>query len=261
MPEVESYAPGTPCWVELATTDSRDAKRFYSALFGWTTFDSPIGPDQYYTMLRLRDKDVAALFQSDPAPGTAPAPAWRHYFSVASVDDAAAKATALGAKLLQAPFDVMEAGRMATLVDPTGARFALWQPGRHPGAALVNEPGAWCWNELVTANAGAAGDFYRELFGWDAMTRDMGGWHYTTFTNQGRPIAGMLQPAGDQAQPPSWLAYFAVADCDATLHHAQDLGATLLAPPRDAAGVGRFAVLADPQGAAFAIIALGTEAL
>ncbi len=260
MAEVESYAPGTPCWVELATSDSRAAKRFYGSLFGWDMADTPIGPDAWYTMLRLRGRDVAALFQAGKDPAAEPRPAWRHYISVASADDAAARAATLGGKVVKEPFDVMEAGRMAMLADPAGVGFAVWQPRRHVGAGLVNEPATWCWNELVTAGEAAAGDFYCQLFGWDAMARDLGGWHYTTFTIQGRPVAGMVRPAGGEGgPPPGRLACFAVADCDSSLHQAQGLGAAVLAPPRDIAGVGRSAALADPQGAPLAIIALGSE--
>ena len=57
------HAPGSFCWIELATTDGPGAKKFYSELFGWTTHDSPVGPDMVYTMLKLNGKDVGALFQ------------------------------------------------------------------------------------------------------------------------------------------------------------------------------------------------------
>jgi predicted enzyme related to lactoylglutathione lyase len=258
MPEIESYAPGTFCWVELSTHDSQDAKRFYTSLFGWTSEDSPIGPDQYYTMVRLRGKDAGALYEMASKEQSAGVPPhWRSYVSVANVDESAAKAGELGAKVLAAPFDVMDVGRMAVVQDPTGATFALWQAGRHRGANVVNEPGAFCWNELATPDDRAAGSFYSGLFGWGTMVQDMGPMQYTTFTNEGRPAAGMYKPSPEQGDmPPSWTAYFAVADCDASAERVQELGGAVVAPPADIPGVGRFAIVADPQGAVFGIITL-----
>ncbi len=258
MAEIESYAPGTFCWVELATHDSRDAKRFYGGLFGWSGEDNPIGADEYYTMLRLGGKDVGALFQMGRQEQSAGVPPhWTSYVSVASADESTARAAELGGKIVKPAFDVMDAGRMSVIEDPTGAGFCLWQPRRNPGAGLVNEPGAFCWNELAVPDARAAGDFYSGLFGWGTMVQDMGSMRYTTFTNDGRPAGGMYQPSGEQAgMPPAWLVYFAVADCDASAAQAHSLGAAEIAPPADIPGIGRFSILADPQGAPFAIIKL-----
>lgn len=255
MPIVESYAPGTPCWVELSAHDSLDAKRFYTGLLGWSSHDIPIGEGMVYTIAMLRGKSVGALVQMHGEAQSAGAPPhWLSFISVANVDESTAKARELGAKILKEPFDVNDAGRMSLVQDPTGATFALWQPGRSPGAELVNDPGAWCWNELATPDPAAAGDFYCGLFGWGRLTRDMGGMEYTTFSNSGRPIGGMYKPGPDEPMPASWTVYFAVDDCDASLAEAQSLGGAVLAPAMDIPGVGRFAMLADPQGAVFAII-------
>jgi len=259
MTEITTYAPGTFCWAELATHDSRDAKRFYTGLFGWTHEDSPIGPDEYYTMLRLRGKDVGALYQMRSEEQSAGAPPhWNSYVAVASADDSVAKAGELGGKIVKGAFDVMDAGRMAVIQDPAGAAFCLWQAGRHPGAGLVNEAGAFCWNELATTDEHKAGEFYRGLLGWGATVQEIRAMRYTTFTSaDGRRAAGMYQASGEQAgMPPAWLVYFAVADCDASASRAQELGAAEVAPPADIPGIGRFAILADPQGATFGIVKL-----
>lgn len=255
MPIVDSYAPGTPCWVELSAHDSLDAKRFYTGLLGWSSHDIPIGEGLVYTIAMLRGKRVGALVQMHGEAQSAGAPPhWLSFISVADVDESTARARELGAKISKEPFDVNDAGRMSLVQDPTGAAFALWQPGRSPGAELVNDPGAWCWNELATPDPAAAGDFYCGLFGWGRLTRDMGGMEYTTFANAGRPIGGMYRSGPDQPMPASWTVYFAVDDCDASLAEAQSLGGAVLEPATDIPGVGRFAMLADPQGAVFAII-------
>jgi len=258
MQETPEYAPGTFCWVELSTTDSEAAKKFYIALFGWSIEDHPMDPAGVYTMLKQDGKDVGALYQM-PAEMTAQGipPNWLSYASVANADEAAAKAKSLGATLLQEPFDVMEVGRMAVVQDPTKAVFAFWEAKAHCGASLVNVPNSVCWNELATPDVEKAGDFYTGLFGWGKNVQQMGPMTYTSFMNGERPAGGMYTPPPEMGDiPPHWLVYFAVDDTDAMLARATELGAQVCAPPMDIPGTGRFAVLKDPQGAAFAIIKL-----
>src|SRR5262245_47052839 len=137
MGERTSYAPGTFSWAELVTSDGAGAKAFYTALFGWTYEDQPIGNDQVYSMAARDGKTVAALYQSGEQP-----PHWNCYVTVDSADATAAKAAQLGATVLAEPFDVFSSGRMAVFTDPTGAALAVWQPNEHIGASLVNAPGA-----------------------------------------------------------------------------------------------------------------------
>ena len=258
MQETPNYAPGTFCWVELATSDNEAAKKFYTKLFGWTFTDNPMGPDMVYTMLKKDDQEIGALYKMMPdMKERGIPPHWMSYASTPNADDSVAKAESLGATIMQAPFDVMEHGRMAVIQDPTGAVFSLWQPKQHRGAGLVNAPGSLCWNELMTTDTQKAGDFYTGLFGWGKDVQNFGPMEYTMFTNEGRPTAGMLQITPEMGPiPPNWLIYFAVDDCDATVQKASELGANVMKPADDIPGIGRFAILTDPQGAAFAIIKL-----
>ena len=121
-------------------------------------------------------------------------PHWLSYVSVASADESAGKAKELGATLMKEPFDVFTVGRMAVVQDPTGAVFALWQPGTHKGASLVNVPNSLCWNELATPDTEKAGDFYTGLFGWGKNVQQMGPMTYTSFMNGERPAGGMYKP-------------------------------------------------------------------
>ena len=146
MQETPKYAPGTFCWVELGTTNGEAAKKFYTELFGWDFNDNPIGPDMVYTMLTLGGKDVGALYKMSPEMTSQGIPPhWLSYVSVASVDETANKAKSLGGTLMKEAFDVFDVGRMAVVQDPTGAVFALWQPGKHAGAGVVNVPNSFCW--------------------------------------------------------------------------------------------------------------------
>jgi predicted enzyme related to lactoylglutathione lyase len=139
--------------------------------------------------------------------------------------------------------------------DPTGAVVALWEPRRHAGAGLMGEPNAICWNELATTDTQRAGAFYTSLFGWSTEGQPMGTGTYTMFTDAGAPRGGMMAiPPDLGAVPPHWKIYFAVSDCEGQTTLAQSLGGAVRFPPTDATGVGRYSVLADPQGAVFAVI-------
>lgn len=262
MAEFTEYKPGTFCWVELVTSDGDGAKSFYGQLFGWTTADHPVSEDTVYTMAQINQKNVAAMYQMNShqqAQGVAPH--WNSYISVASADEVAEKVKTGGGTVITAPFDVFDAGRMAILQDPTGATFSIWQPNQHIGATLANEENTFCWNELVTTDVDKAAEFYTEVFGWSKMTQDMGGMVYTSFMDGKEPRGGMLQIAPEWGEvPPNWMVYFTVANCDDAVAKATSLGAQALVPPTDIPGVGRFATLQDPQGAAFSVIKLENPA-
>lgn len=257
MPKIDRYEPGSFCWSELATSDGPGSKRFYTGLFGWTARDNPMGPDMVYTTLQLGQGDVGALYpMGKEEAGRGVPPHWNSYVSVASADETAAKAKAKGGTVVAEPFDVMDFGRMAVLQDPTGAVLSIWEARSHIGATVDNEPGAHCWNECYTKDPAAAARFYTGVFGWKTK-QDPATAEYTEFFRGERAVGGMIAIAKEWGpMPPHWLAYFAVTDCDAAVQKARSLGGAIRMPPKDIAKVGRFAILADPQGAGFAIIRL-----
>jgi len=248
------FAPGTFCWADLATTEPDTAKSFYQHVFGWEAEDLPTAAGEPYTMLRKGDRDVAGL--GGLAPGMAPRPRWQSYLAVLDVNASTARAEALGGRVLMAPADVMGLGRMALVQDPGGAAVGLWQAGRHGGAQLVNAVGACCWHELRTRVPEEAARFYGSLLGWQTrISASMPGGQYRIFGADGRDLAGML-PAGGEAEsaPAGWTVYFGVRDCDAAIAAVESLGGSVLLAPMEVEKIGRFAALADPLGAAFAII-------
>ena len=256
MSQMKEYPPGTFNWIDLGTTDAEAAKSFYGDLFGWSYEDAPIPEGGTYTIAKLKDEEIAGLFQQGPEMEGIP-PHWTSYISVESADASAEKAASLGGAVIKEPFDVMEAGRMAVIGDPSGAAFALWEARKHIGSGLVNEPGSLCWNELLSKNPDAAGAFYVELFGWSAELEGEGPQDYTFFKNGDRPAAGMMPIAPDMGDIPShWNVYFAVDDCDATHDRAIEIGGSEIVAPTDIPEIGRFCVLCDPQNAAFSAIAL-----
>jgi predicted enzyme related to lactoylglutathione lyase len=118
-------------------------------------------------------------------------------------------------------------------------------------------PNSYCWNELGTNDVAKATDFYTKLFGWKADVQKFGPMEYTLFKNGERGAGGCYKLTPEMGNvPPHWLVYFAVDDCDAKTKKAGSLGVSTIAPPSDIPGVGRFAVIRDPQGAVFGIIKL-----
>lgn len=119
--------------------------------------------------------------------------------------------------------------------------------------------GRFVWFELMTTDQTAAKAFYGAVTGWGSIDAPMPGMTYTMFTAGGTPIGGLMdlpQDARKAGAPPSWIGYVAVDDVDASAAKAKSLGGSVLVPPTDIPEVGRFAVIADPQGAALAMIRL-----
>ncbi|MEL7209555.1 MAG: VOC family protein, partial [Actinomycetota bacterium] len=223
-------------------------------LFGWSYEDNPTDQGGVYTMASKDGQDAAGIQQQQPEQTEMGIPPmWNSYVTVADLDATAAKVEGAGGGVMAPPFDVMEFGRMAVVTDPTGAVLCLWEAKSHIGAGVVNEHGAFTWNELMSPDVAAAAAFYADLFGWDTEVMDMGdAGDYTVFTLDGEQAAGAMAPPME-GMPPAWGIYFSVDDCDGTVAAAQEAGATVLMEPMDGPP-GRFATLADPQGAAFSVI-------
>jgi len=230
---------------------------FYRALFGWDLEEQPVGPGETYSMFQMRGKNVgaaASLRPEDRQHGVPPH--WNMYVTVDNVDETVKRAEKLGGTVLMPPFDVMDAGRMSVLQDPTGASFELWQAIRGIGASILYEPGALCWTELTTRDTKAAEAFYTGLFGWTAKhAAPSATMEYTEFSIGGQPSIGMMpMPTAMPSHLPSyWMPYFQVENCDESTAKAKELGGNLMVGPHDLPGTGRFSILGDPQGAMFAV--------
>ena len=254
-----SYVPGTFCWTDLATTDPDAAKDFYARLFGWSYTDRPGGVAETYVEASL-DGDAVAGIYPQPAQqrDQGVPPFWFSYVAVESADRAADRVGELGGSVHAEPSDVVDAGRLAIVADPTGAMLGLWEPKGSIGARRVNDPGCLTSNELSTTDVGAAIDFYSELFGWRVQPADTGGGpSYWLIGHDGAAEGrngGMRELSPEQIEhrvPPSWLSYFTVGSVDATVA-ATESGGGLVGPVLDIPA-GRIAVLRDPQGAAFGV--------
>lgn len=260
MGERTSYKHGVPSWVDLATTDVAAAKEFYGKLFGWSFDDVPTNQGVPYTMFKLNGMDVAG---AGPTWSPEMPPVWNSYINVDDVDSAAARVTENGGTLTMEPADMMDSGRMAFATDPTGATFGLWQAKDHKGARIVNDPGSFCWNELITDDVAAAQKFYSNVLGWGAEAAEtQSGGTYTSFTVGEAGIAGMMEKRPEWGPIPNyWGVYFTVENVDDSVSLAQELGGKVVAEAFDLPGMGRMAVLQDPQGAGFSIWEAPAEAV
>jgi predicted enzyme related to lactoylglutathione lyase len=256
MPERDGYAPGTPSWVDLATPDLDDAKRFYRELFGWEATDAG-DPEQTggYAMFTCGGRVVAGV---GPVTQEGQWSAWTTYFATDDADALAERVKAAGGTALVEPMDVMQAGRMALFAHPAAGFFGAWQAGEHKGAQLVNEPVSLAWNTLVTRDREGATKLLESAFGLRAAEQDFGGGPTTILMLGEDGVAGLMDPVPGMPEsvPAFWGVTFAVTDADATLARAVQLGANETVAPIDMAGVGRLAGVADPWGAQFNFIAL-----
>ena len=255
MSERTSYEPGTPSWVDLSSPDPEASKAFYAGLFGWRAEDTePVEETEGYVMFKLKGRNVAGM---SPIQDDSQSPAWWTYVDTDDVDAAAARVTEAGGSVPVGPIDVVDAGRMAFIAHPAAGIIGVWQAHRHTGAQIVNEPGALNWNELQTRDVEGAKAFCSAVFGWRPDDQDFGGMTYTLFNVGDSAIAGaMTTPSGVPDEVPAfWLNYFSVEDCDASMAKVQELGGSTLGPAHQLEGVGRFAVVADPHGATFGVIA------
>jgi hypothetical protein len=252
MSHAEKPKPGAFCWMELATSDQSAGKTFYSSLFGWECADTPMGPNDHYTIFTLDGRSAAACYtlQPDEAKLGIP-PHWNLYIAVADADAATKRAAECGGTVFCGPFDVTTHGRMSTIADPTGSVFSIWEAKDNPGIGIRGQHASFCWADLSTSDPARASQFYADVFGWTIESGDDG---YVHIAN-GSDYIGGLPPAEHRMphEPPHWQLYFQVDDCDAATRKATELGARIFAGPMTIEHVGRMTVLADPQGAVFSL--------
>jgi predicted enzyme related to lactoylglutathione lyase len=249
MPTRDTPWPiGTPCWVDYGAADLEAAKGFYSALLGWNYTE---GSEEYGGYINaMKNGELAAglgprMDENQPV-------AWTTYFATDDSEAVVQKIRDAGGMVVVEPMDIDPYGRMTIALDPQGNSFGLWESKEHTGARIYNEPGGYAWNEISTDDPAAAQDFYAKVFGFtfDEMADAPGG--YWTFAKGGNPLGGL---AGAQpGSPKGWLTCFAVANADEAVATAEANGGKVVMAPMDTPW-GRFAVLQDPWGAPFEVMA------
>ncbi|WP_434615698.1 VOC family protein [Arthrobacter sp. A5] len=261
MPTVDSYAQGTPCWVDLSSTDVDGARAFYAGIFGWEYAANVMSPEMTYYLATKNSGNVAGLSQQMPEMAASGIPSnWTTYLAVDNVDEAAARVTEAGGSLMFPPDEVPGNGRMVIATDSSGTPVGLWEAKGMIGSSVVNEPGAVIWNELQVDDVAAVLPFYRSVAGLEAETGPAGDMSdYTQLMVSGRSVGGALAKPMPE-MPNNWTVYFNVADVDVTAAKIAELGGHVIAPPFDVSTIGRMGVFSDPQGAVFALMAGGMGA-
>ncbi|XVQ06432.1 CoA-transferase [Spirillospora sp. CA-255316] len=260
MPEVTSYEPGAPAWVEVVSPDPERSRVFYRGLFGWGFYslaDDRVGAYDIFTLGgAVSGAEVAAL---SPLADDTTSPTWSCSFTINDGAAAAAAVREAGGQVFgEGHLEGM--GQIMLAADTEGAGFCLWRPAGFPGAAVVNEPNTMCWVQLASRDAVAAERFYRHVLGWQDMTRvpDVAGDAYYEWRANGALVATLVRIGGravGEDKSAHWMPCFAVADCDVTAAEAERLGGAVVVPPTETPR-GRYALLTDPTAAPLAVIHL-----
>ena len=257
MPHVDGMPPGHPCWIDLTTSDSDASRAFYESLFGWT---SEVGGPEFggYITFSLGGRTVAGGMDKRNMPdGGGDVPdLWAVYLHVEDAAATAKLAAENGGTVMLEPMEVPGLGLMGFVQDPTGAAIGLWQPLAHTGFGTVAEPDAPGWFELHTRDFPTSIAFYETVFGWTtASTGDTDEFRYSTLEEGEKAAAGVMDASGflPEGVPDHWSVYFSVADTDAAIARATELGASLVMGP-DETPFGKLATLADPTGAIFKLV-------
>jgi len=243
-------------WYEWMGEDLQGAIEFYRHVVGWTIGATDMAGFPYH-VAAVGGYGVGGLFPTPPeAKGTPPC--WTGYVWVESVDAAAEKLKAAGGRVLRAPMDIPNVGRMAVVTDAQGAPFALFRDagGNPPPAPPEGTAGLVGWRELHAADGKTAFDFYAAQFGWKEDRQfDMGPMGvYRIFVN-GSQQGGGIMSKSPQGPGPCWLYYFNVEAADAAGARVAEKGGRVLHGPNEVPGGLWVLQCADPEGAVFGLVA------
>lgn len=255
-PTAPTALAGAPCWIDLMTSDPGASGAFYGPLFGWTASE-PDPAHGGYVNFSLDGRLVAGCMRNDPSWCTPDV--WSVYLATDDIASVAETTPAHGGQVIVAPMPVDVLGTMAVVTDAGGATIGAWQAGQHRGFEVIATPGAPAWFELHTRDYEAAVRFYEDVFGWDthAMS-DTPEFRYTTLGKGDTQAAGIMDASAflPEGAPAQWSIYFSVADTDAALAKAVELGGVVVMPGMDTP-FGRLAEAADPTGAHFKLVSGG----
>lgn len=241
---------GSPCWYELASPRPASVEAFYASLLGWSWAEAG-APGMPYRIASLQGVGVAGMMQARPGQPEG----WSIYIAVDNCATCLDRAEDLGAEVCLGPTEIPGTGTIAALRDPQGAAFNILQPlpGAQGSAFDQSRPGHGHWQDLVTPDPEAALEFYMALFGW-TVPRSMAmgpGMTYHLIARQGQDIGGTFAPASPGA---FWRPYFGVPSITAAAKSVTFAGGSVLRGPDPVPG-GVFTLqVADPEGAAFALV-------
>ncbi len=261
MPLLDQYEQGTPCWVDLATSDLGAAKEFYSGLFDWNCIDEQMDDMGIgtYSMAMVNDIATATIYELGPNQLRPVAkPAWNVYVAVDDIEATLQIVQQNGGIVVVDTTDVGSAGHVAVIEDPTRCQTTLWQTDEFQGNLIRAEPGAIAWLEHVSTDLEQSVRFYEDALGVRTVTAAQGGLdRYTTWIVDDNSVAGMFQWPDEMISdgvPSMWFVYFRVTDLDAAVDYVEANGGEATAGEPAETALGRIIVLRDPQGADFCVV-------
>lgn len=245
---------GLPCWVDISVPTSqqrRELMTFLTTVFGWRWEEG--GPETgFYSMGFLRDAHVIAIGEQEHGQGV-----WVTYFHIDDIESSIANATSAGAVLVFGPMQVMQAGSIALLMDPTGAMHGLWQPELFGGFDVVYQPGAPGWFDLSTADVDAALDYYRALLNVDVQRSATDGSELNVLV-KGEQWFASISALADNSRP-QWTPIYIVESLADTRARARGAGAEILVEEMPVPG-SSLCVFREPvMGMAVSVMAAGQQ--
>jgi uncharacterized protein len=253
MPTRDHAPLGSPCWVDLWTSNVEGSRAFYSALLGWEA-QEPSPEFGGYFMFTRNGVPVAGAM-GDMGEDMPAQDIWKIYLDTDDITKTVEAAETNGAQIIGPQMPVADLGIQAVLIDPTGAHLGAWEPGTFPGFTVLNEHGAPSWFELHTRDFATALDFYRSVFGWETDTvGDTDEFRYSTMRDPrgAGELAGVMDASGflPDGVPSHWSVYWEVDDVDAAVAQVKALGGSVVMDP-ESTPYGRLATVTDPEGAQF----------
>lgn len=251
LPEVppvattNSYHVGKIVWHDLVTPDLDRAQAFYGDLFGWTFERASRG----YRLVKHDGRLIGGMASLDRAGESS---YWIPLVSVPDVDQAATMTASAGGKTLLKPLNLPRRGRLAVLTDPLGAAFGVLRSSDGDPPDAQPKLGEWLWREVWTDDVDAAAQYYEVLAGYQSAEVELADHPYRMLKRDGRPRLGVVRKP-DPRIGNAWLVYVRVEEAEAIAARAESLGGKVLMKPNAEVRSGSVAILADPQGAGFAV--------
>lgn len=242
-----SNARGQFVWFELVTDDVEAGLSHYEKVLGWTRRAMPMG-DFDYQMIGRGELGHCGVVKPQ---GADAAGHWTSYIAVDDVDATVARVEGAGGEVRVPATDLPGVGRFALIADPEGATLHVFRP-----AGEGNASSGFHWNELWCHDPEQTLRFYAQVLGAEIVTMDMPMGKYYLLRFGDRATGGAFRsPVADL--PAHWLPYALVEDVDAAVGRARSDGGALLGEVQTVEEVGRFAVLASPDGARLGVMVPG----
>jgi predicted enzyme related to lactoylglutathione lyase len=246
-----NHLRGKFVWFELVTTDPDQAAAFYARVLGWRITPGNANGGKVHDIAN-GERKLGLIKKLEPASNLSTH--WMGYVSVPDLDAASHAVQANGGKVVVPATEIPGVGRFATVADPEGSMFSLFTSTKGDLPDHDPAPGDWIWNELWSKDPSTAFRFYAAVGGYSREDLPLPNSKYPMLIADGAARGGINNLPQGQARA-LWVPYVKVADADVVVKKAESLGAVTLMKPTDLPPVGRFAVLVDPTGAIFGLVA------